>query len=131
LALLTLHYQAQCSHNPQPKHHGLAGSRGDYKFLHRGRTILEIDVEKKISATYRSFKFLLNNGLLIPESYWGSSSDKFVAITHEGIRCHLCARARLFGISPDYDNDIQYFIDSAASTESNNQSYGAGTKVAF
>ena len=124
LALLTIHYQAQWNHNPRPRYHKLNGSKADYKFLHRGRTILEIEVEKKISATYRSFKFLLNSGLLIAESYWDSSSDKHVAITHEGIRCHLCARYRLFGISPDYDNDLEYFINPDKSADIHTDNFG-------
>ena len=131
LALLTLHYQAQWNHNPQPRHHALNGSKSDYHFLHRGRTILEIEVEKKISATYRSFKFLLNSGLLMPESYWGTSSDKHVAITHEGIHCHLCARYRLFGIRPDYDNDIEYFINSNRAAKISAETLDIGSRVAF
>lgn len=128
LALLTIHYQAQWNFNPRPRHHDIVGAKTDYNFLHRGRTILEIEVEKKISATYRSFKFLLNSGLLMPESYWGSSSDKHVAITHEGIRSHLCARYRLFGIRPDYDNDLAFLINT---NEIDDQSIHNTSRVAF
>ena len=131
LALLTIHYQAQWKTNPKPRHHQLIDAKDDYSFLHRGRTILEIEVEKKVSASYRSFKFLLNNGLLMPQSYWQSGSDKYVAITHLGIRSHLCARYRLFGISPDYDNDIQYFIDAELELASNTQLFPDNSRVAF
>lgn len=131
IALLTLHYQAQWKHNPQPRHHEIKGAKDDYHFLHRGRTILEIDIEKKISATYRSFKFLLNSGLLVPESYWGSKSDKHVAITHEGIRCHLCARYRLFGIRPDYDNDLEFFTNSIEVADTSNETLDIESRVAF
>ncbi len=131
LALLTIHYQAQWSYNPKPRPHQALGSKSDYQFLHRGRTILEIEVEKKVSATYRAFKFLLNNGLLLPESYWDSSSEKNVAITHLGIRCHLCARYRLFGISPEHDNDMEYFLNPAVQIEHTTDNLRANSRVAF